>query len=383
MVVYLDYNASAPIDLRVLDTMVDVYKNKIGNAESRTHSQGNAVREIVEEARKQVAKLLAVDEKEVFFTSGATESNNIAIQGLQQYAEKTGKKHIITSAIEHKAILETCKAMEKRGFQISIVNPGLNGRVNENEVLSLVRADTLLVSIMHVNNETGTIQPVDKIGDKLYDTGTLFHIDATQSCGKLVNEIQGLKYDMLSFSAHKLRGPQGIGCLVLRRKGYRLPPVGPIMYGGPQEHGISPGTVPAALVAGCGKACELALVEHESNSKKNLMIRDDITGILDNSKLNYQINGDIDYCISNTLNISICGVSAEALMIASKQYCSISNGSACTSTSYDPSYVLSAMGLQNEQIESSVRISWGADEKIEDVHKGVAKLVSVAEKLVL
>ncbi len=258
MSVYLDYNASAPVDERVVDLMVDVYKNNIGNADSRTHGFGEKARSIVENARKQVASLLKVKPDEVFFTSGATESNNIAIQGLREYAEKSDKKHIITTAIEHKAVLETVKHLESEGFKIDIVSPDLSGRVSAERILEKVRNDTLLVSVMHVNNETGVIQPVKEIGNQLQERKVLFHIDATQSCGKLVDEIRELKYDMLSFSAHKLMGPQGVGVLVLRKKSYKLPPVKAILFGGQQEHGIRPGTIPVALVAGCGKACEIA-----------------------------------------------------------------------------------------------------------------------------
>ena len=269
MSLYLDYNASAPIDPRVLDVMVDVYKNVPGNADSRTHDFGDHARMIVEDARKQVADLLGINSDEVFFTSGATESNNIAIQGLQEYAEKTGKKHIITTGIEHKAVIETCKVMQKHGFEVDYINPDFSGSIRTDQVLHLVRDNTLLVSVQHVNNETGCIQPIKEIGDALTDTGVLFHTDATQSCGKLVDELREVKYDMLSFSAHKLCGPQGIGVLVLRKKKYRLPPVRSIMFGGPQEKGIRPGTIPVALVAGCGKACDLA--SHEYKENENIM----------------------------------------------------------------------------------------------------------------
>ena len=235
MSIYLDYNASAPIASRVLDTMIEVYKGSIGNADSRTHNHGEKARKVVEHARSQIAELLGVTSGEIFFTSGSTESNNIAIHGLEEYAEKTGKKHIITSAIEHKAVLETVKAMGKKGFKIDIVNPDLSGRVDTEKIFSLLRDDTLLVSLMHVNNETGIIQPVEEIGEELAKRDILFHVDAPQSCGKLVEELKRLKYNMMSFSAHKLQGPQGIGVLVLRKKGYRLPPVKGIMYGGQQE----------------------------------------------------------------------------------------------------------------------------------------------------
>lgn len=381
MSIYLDYNASAPIDERVLERMIDVYKNHIGNADSRTHNFGENTREIVEIARKQVASLLGVTSEEIFFTSGATESNNIAIQGLKDYAKASGKRHIITTAIEHKAVLETVKHMGLEGFDIDIVSPDSSGQVNFEDVLGKVRDDTLLVSVMHVNNETGIIQPVKQIGDELKKKGVLFHVDATQSCGKLVNEIRDLNYNMLSFSAHKLRGPQGVGVLVLRKKGYKLPPVKQIMYGGQQEHGIRPGTIPVALVAGCGMACEIAEKEKDKNCELVRTIRCSIISLLDESKLEYSINGNANYSIDSTLNICIKGVSSEALMISSKQYCGISNGSACTSKSYAPSYVLKAIGIPDSDIEESIRISWGPDTDKKEVEKEFKNLLEVARQI--
>ena len=224
MSVYLDYNASAPIDDDVLSKMIDVYKNVIGNPDSRTHDFGDNARAVVEEARKRVAELLSVDSTEIYFTSGATESNNIAIRGLVDYARTTGKNHIITTAIEHKAVLETIKHLSKVGFDVDIVSPDATGRVDAHKILELVKDNTLLVSVMHVNNETGIIQPVDEIGRALIDRDLFFHVDATQSCGKLVEEIKDLQYDMMSFSSHKMGGPQGVGVLVLKRRhGKRLP----------------------------------------------------------------------------------------------------------------------------------------------------------------
>lgn len=381
MSIYLDYNASAPIDSEVLETMFNVYKNTIGNADSRTHSHGEQAREVVETARKQVASLLGVNSAEVFFTSGATESNNIAIQGLDEFANQTGKKHIITTSIEHKAVLETVKALEKKGYEIDIVNPDLSGRVNAKEILDRVRDDTLLVSVMHVNNETGIIQPVQELGVELSDRNVLFHVDATQSCGKLVTEIRELKYDMLTFSAHKLRGPQGVGVLVLRKKRYKLPPVKQIMYGGQQEHGIRPGTIPVALVAGCGKACEVAELNYEKYHQHNQEVKKTLQGLLEKSGIRFQFNGDQEYCSDNTANICFPGVSSEALMISTKQYCSISNGSACTSKNYSPSYVLVAMGVAVDEIESSIRISWGMDTDIEGFISEVTNMLIGVQNL--
>ena len=377
----MDYNASAPVEPRVLDTMIDVYRNHSGNADSRTHGFGDDARNIVETARKQVASLLGVTSAEVFFTSGATESNNIALQGLRPYAEKTGKKKIVTSAIEHKAILETVSALQQEGYEAAFVKPDLTGRIVTQKMLDEVTDRTLVVSLMHVNNETGIIQPVKQIGDELEKRNVLFHVDATQSCGKLVDEIRAMKYDMLSFSAHKLGGPQGIGVLVLRKKNYKLPPVKAIMYGGPQEHGIRPGTVPVALVAGCGKACEIAEREYVYKKEKLKMLKNLIVQLLSESGLEFTINGDQTYCMNNTLNICLQGVSSEALMIATKQYCSISNGSACNSKSYSPSYVLLAMGMPIEQIESSVRISWGADTDPSLLKTEFSRMLSIAKNL--
>lgn len=381
MRVYLDYNASTPVDERVLECMIDVYRNHIGNADSRTHQFGEDTRSIVELARKQVADLLGVNADEVFFTSGATESNNIAIQGLREYAENSGKNHIVTTAIEHKAVLETLKQLEKEGFMVDFIDPDQFGRVKPEDVLNKVTERTLVVSVMHVNNETGMIQPVQEIGEELSKRGILFHVDATQSCGKLVEEIKNLKYNMLAFSAHKLQGPQGVGVLVLRKKSYKLPPVKAIMYGGQQERGIRPGTIPVALVAGCGKACELAVTEYQSNLEQANQIKKELINILRESGLSYHINGDQTYCVPGTLNVCIEGVSSEALMISSKQFCGISNGSACTSKSYSPSYVLSAMGIPVEQIESSVRISWGHGVDQDEVLNGFRALLNVAKQM--
>lgn len=382
MSIYLDWNASAPIAPEVVETMMEVYRNQIGNADSRTHAYGEAVRAVVEHARKQVAALLGVTSAEVFFTSGATESSNIAIQGLAAYAEQNGKRHIITSAIEHKAVLETVKAMGRRGFDVDIVAPEPSGRVAKEKIMEKLRADTLLVSLMHVNNETGVIQPVEELGAELEKREILFHVDATQSCGKLVDELRRLKYRMLSFSAHKMRGPQGVGVLVLKKRDYKLPPVKAIIYGGEQERGIRPGTIPAALAAGCGKACELAAMRYKENRRKLQQIKAMLLQMIDEAGLAYSINGDAEFSLPSTLNLALHGISAEALMIAARGDCAISNGSACTSKSYAPSYVLAAMGVSAEQIESSIRLSWGAETDEALLKTEFAKLLTAAKALV-
>lgn len=382
MSIYLDYNASAPIDERVLEKMVSVYKSTFGNADSRTHDFGEGARQVVETARGQVANLLGVSNSEVFFTSGSTESSNIAIQGLLEYARETGKRHVITSAIEHKAVLETVKYLEKEGFAIDIVAPENDGRVSVEKIVELLREDTLLVSLMHANNETGIIQPVNELGEILNKKEILFHIDATQSCGKLIPELKSIKYNMLSLSAHKLSGPQGVGALVLRKKRYKLPPVKAIMYGGQQEHGIRPGTVPVALVAGLGLACELAENEYKENWMNYKKNKELVTSLIKDSGLKFEFNGNQKFCMPNTVNVSFTGIESEALMLSSKQYCGISNGSACTSHDYSPSYVLTAMGLDPERISSAVRISWGAKTDSKELKENLSKLLEVAKRLV-
>ncbi len=359
MSIYLDYNASTPVDKRVLDVMIDVYTNSYGNADSRTHDYGVNARSIVEKSRGQVAELIGAKNNEVFFTSGATESNNIAILGLQEYAQHSGKHHIVTTEIEHKSVLEPIRFLQRIGFEVTYLKPGVDGRVSVSDVLAAVRGDTLLVSIMHVNNETGMIQPVKEIGAILAEKSVLFHIDAAQSCGKLIDELREVKYDMLSISAHKMSGPQGVGALILRKKRYKLPPVSPIIYGGKQEHGIRPGTIPTALVAGFGEAARIAICEHDVCQRECIKIRRSIIKKLEMSGLDYTVNGNDEYCIPSTLNVSFTGVNSEALMLATKQYCSISNGSACNSNSYELSYVLKAMGFDDDRIRSSIRISWG------------------------
>lgn len=382
MGIYLDYNASALIDLRVLDYMYDVYKNVHGNADSRTHDYGDKARKIVEHARKQIADMIGINKDEIFFTSGATESNNIAILGLREYAEKTGKKHIITTSIEHKAVLESTEFLKMEGYSVDFVNPHSDGRVYVEDIMSLITDDTLLVSVMHVNNETGIIQPVKEIGDDLSKKDVLFHIDATQSAGKLVEEIREMSYDMMSFSAHKMYGPQGIGALVMRRKHYKLPPVKSIMYGGPQEHGIRPGTLPVALIAGFGKACEIAMEEYRDNDTKCKEIKTKVIELLDQSCLEYKVNGNIDYGISNTININLKGISSEALMLSTKQYCGISNGSACNSYEYTPSYVLQAMDIADDEINNAIRISWGRDTDEDELTNNFSEMLSIARSLV-
>jgi cysteine desulfurase len=375
MAIYLDFNASTPIDSRVLDEMIMVYKNYFGNADSRTHVFGQNAKELVEKARTHIASLLSVDKSEIVFTSGATESDNIAIQGLARWGAQNGRKHIITTKIEHKAVLEPVKYLGSQGFDVDFVDVDSSGRIKASDILNLVRQDTLLVTIMHANNETGIIQPVEEIGEALYKTETYFHIDAAQSFGKLVEEIKKIKYDMLSISGHKIYGPQGIGVLVMKKRKYKRAPVQPIMFGGGHEAGLRPGTLPVALIVGFGKSAEIAQKEYKNWNENSKFIKNELLNQL--KEVVYVINGDQNYCMSHTLNISFPGVDSEALMIASKESCAISNGSACTSHDYTPSHVLTSMGLDSSIIESAIRISWGKDITSIDISDLVMKIKSL------
>lgn len=360
MAVYLDYNASAPVDPRVLDRMIEVYRSHYGNADSRTHSFGTDAKEIVSESRKTIANILKVDSTDVIFTSGSTESNNIAVVGLLEYALETGRNHFITTAIEHKSVLEAMKYLQSKGCMVDFVSPDESGRIKASQILELVTDKTLLVSMMHVNSETGIIQPIEEVGEALAGTKTYFHIDATQGFGKLNDALRRTKYSMLSITAHKLGGPQGVGALILRRdKTYRRPPVKPLFFGGPQERGFRPGTTPVALVAGFGLAAELCDQEAALHMKKCQEIKKSFLDAIDS--LNFSVNGDPQYCLPNTINISFSGVDAEGYFVSLKDEYAFSNGSACNSGSHAPSYVLTAMGLDEKRISEAIRISWDAN----------------------
>ena len=357
MAVYLDYNASAPIDSRVLDRMIEVYRTHFGNADSRTHVFGTDAKEIVATARKEIASILNIDSTDLLFTSGSTESNNMAILGLLEHAQKTGRNHFVTTTIEHKSVLEAMKYMEAHGCKVDFVAPDTSGRIQPEQILSRVTEQTLLVSMMHVNSETGIIQPIEEIGQALANTPTYFHIDGTQGFGKLNDQLRNTKYDMLSITAHKLGGPQGVGALILRRdRTYRRPPVTPLMYGGPQERGYRPGTTPVALVAGFALAAKLNDDEQKEHMEKAATIKTEFLKAIQG--LDYQINGDQRFCLPTTINISFRGVDAEGVFVALKNSYAFSNGSACNSGSHAPSYVLTSMGLDEARVNEAIRISW-------------------------
>lgn len=364
MSIYLDYNASAPLLDEVLDTMIDIYKNTPGNADSRTHIFGTNAQKVVQNSRNTIANVLGVDQSEIIFTSGSTESNNTVILGIEEYALQTGKTHIITTSIEHKAILEPLKYLEKKGFNVDYVSPDESGRIDSDYLLSLVTDKTCLVSVMFVNSETGIIQPVDKIGDALKDTSVLFHVDATQALGKLNKEIRALNYNLMSVASHKIGGPQGIGALVFKRTSdYKRPPIKQLMYGGSQERGFRPGTTPVALVGGFAKAVELCERDLLKNNNKCLGIKNQFLDAI--KDLPYTINGDQEYCLPSTINICFDGLDAEAAFLCLGDNYSFSNGSACNSSSHSLSYVLDAMGLSEKRKSEAIRLSWNGTSEID------------------
>ncbi|MFZ1850897.1 MAG: cysteine desulfurase DndA [Nitrosomonas sp.] len=354
MTIYLDYNATTPVIPMVANLVYKMMVDEYGNSGSRTHEFGITAKRAVELARTQVAQVVQADKTEVIFTSGATESNNIAILGLREFAEANDKKHIITTKIEHKSVLEPIKHLQTQGFDVTYLNVGRDGQVNVNELKAVLRNETCLVSIMHINNETGSIQPITEVCQTLSSHEAYLHVDAAQSFGKYPFDLENPRIDFISASGHKLFSPKGIGALIMRRRGYIKPPLKPIYFGGGQEKGLRPGTLAVPLIAGFGLACELAQENaqkwcaHAAGLKANLM--DSLRA------LEAEINGN------NTspyvLNFSVPGVNSEAAMVMLKGIVAVSNGSACTSSSYSPSHVLSAMGLSQEQIDGSIRVSW-------------------------
>lgn len=376
--VYLDYNATTPMDPRVLEAMIPWFLTP-SNAGSRTHVYGQRAKDAVETARKQVADLMGAKPEEIFFTSGATESNNLAILGLQQFAEKTGRKHIISTTIEHKAILEPLQRMALMGFDVQLAPVTRGGYVEPEAIQKMLRPDTLLVSVMHANNETGILQPVDEIAEIIAasnlrspdSTPTLFHIDAAQTFGKEVDAVKSLRCDLLSISGHKIYGPQGVGALYVRSRGARKRILEPVVFGGGQERGLRPGTLPVALAVGLGESSRLAGLEWKRRRGQCLKTKADILQIL--RSVEHKVNGDSERCLSHVLNITLCGVESEAIMVAAANDVAMSNGSACTSSQYKLSHVLLAMGLAENEIESAVRLSWACEVSTVSIESVVKK----------
>lgn len=354
--VYLDCNATTPLDPAVRDALEQWLMREVGNAGSRTHVFGIRARRAVQQARERVAAIVDASADEVLFTSGATESNNLAILGLAPFGRESGRRHLVTTAIEHKAVLEPVEILAERGFEVSLVGPDARGVIEPDAVRRVLRPDTLAVSVMHVNNETGMRQPVDAIGHELEGHDAYFHVDAAQGFGKELDSLRSRRIDLISISSHKIYGPAGVGALVVRRRGFERLPLAPLSYGGGQERGLRPGTLPTALVVGLGEAARVAGSCVARRTERCLAIRSKALAALE--PLDVHIHGHPSLCMPHVLNFSVRGVDSEALMLAVKDLVAVSNGSACTSQDYKPSHVLRAMGLSREMVAGAVRMSW-------------------------
>jgi len=354
--IYLDCNATTPVELSVAEVAKEYLEEEFGNSGSRTHEYGAKAKSAVAGARSAVAELLGADDDEVIFTSGATESNNMAILGLEEFGRREGRRHLITSAQEHKAVLEPIEKLRSRGFEVTVISPGVDGLVGATALKAALRPDTLLVSLMHVNNETGVIQPLSEYVETLRGHSAFLHVDAAQSFGKLIEPLKDRRIDLISASGHKIFAPKGVGVLLARCRDYNEPPLEPLMYGGGQEKGFRPGTIPVHLVASFGEASRLAKTNADARLRTCAITKKSAAMALE--KVGGVPNGNQDQCIGSTLNISFPGLDSEALIVQLKELIAISNGSACTSSSYTFSHVLRSMGLDNDRIRSALRISW-------------------------
>jgi cysteine desulfurase len=354
--IYLDCAATTAADPRVAAIVMRLMTEEYGNAGSRTHFAGLAAQREVAAAREHIALTLAAQPDEVIFTSGATESDNLAIFGLADFGRAEGRRHIVSTAIEHKAVLEPLNHLAQQGFEVTLIPPDSAGYVSPQDVIKAIRSDTLLVSVMHANNETGAIQPIQELHDRIPDHPFL-HIDAAQSYGRETPDLMGHRFDLISISGHKIFGPKGIGALIARRRKGRRLPLRPLLYGGGQERGLRAGTIPVPLVAGFGVAAEMAAADRIKRLKRCEALR--VSAIAAFRQVGAVVHEDpVRRRLANILSVSIPGVDSEAVMVALKGVVSISNGSACTSSRYEPSHVLLAMGLSPDDIAGTIRVSW-------------------------
>ncbi|TAH33926.1 MAG: IscS subfamily cysteine desulfurase [Alphaproteobacteria bacterium] len=375
--VYLDYQATTPMDPRVLDAMMPYFTEKFGNPHSRNHLFGWEAEDGVETAREQIASLINADPKEIVFTSGATESNNLAIKGAAQ-CHKNKKNHIITCVTEHKCVLDSCRHLEQEGFTVTYLPVKQNGLIDLNELKNAITDKTVLVSIMAVNNEIGVIQDLAAIGKICRERGVFFHTDAAQAAGKMPMDVEAMNIDMMSISGHKIYGPKGIGALYVRRKPrVRLMA---LISGGGQERGMRSGTLPTPLCVGLGKACEIAQNEMASESERLKKLQDRFLNGIRKELDQIYINGDMEHRIPGNLNISFAFVEGESLMMGIKNL-SVSSGSACTSASLEPSYVLRALGVEEELAHTSLRLGFGRFTTESDIDKAVHDITSAVKKL--
>lgn len=355
MPIYLDYSATTPVDPRVAEKMIPWLTEHFGNPSSRSHAYGWEAEKAVEEAREEVAKLVGADAKDIIWTSGATESNNLAIKGAAHFYAGTKGRHILTVATEHKAVLDTVKELERQGFTATYLQPQENGLITVEQFEAALRPDTVLASVMAVNNEIGVIQPIAALGDICRERGVIFHVDAAQAAGKMPIDLATLKVDLMSFSAHKIYGPKGIGALYVRRKPrVRLEAQ---IHGGGHERGLRSGTLATHQIVGMGEAFRIAREEMASENERIRRLRDNLMqGLMDIEEI--YINGDLEQRVPHNLNVSFNFVEGESLIMAIKEI-AVSSGSACTSASLEPSYVLRALGRSDELAHSSIRFTLG------------------------
>lgn len=372
MTVYMDAAATTKVSSEVAELVMRLMVEEFGNAGSRTHDIGARAKRAVNNARAQVAHVLDADPDGVVFTSGATESNNMALLGLAEHGRATGRRHIISTAIEHKAVLEPLERLAHEGFDVELVDPDSRGQVQADDVLSRLRDDTLLVSLMAVNNETGVIQPVREVADRLTGHEAYLHVDAAQAFGKEIDLLRHARVDLTSASGHKVFAPKGVGALVMRRRSFRRVPLTPLMLGGGQERGLRPGTVAVPLVAGLGLASELAERGHVERRARCADLRRDL--LLSLTPLGAVVHGDEASVVPHILSFHLPSVDSEALMVLWKDEVAISNGSACTSASYTPSHVLTAMGMPSQAIAGTVRMSWSHDTTLPDLEALTSRL---------
>ena len=374
--IYMDYSATTPIDPRVADKMIPYLREQFGNPASRSHMYGWTAEKAVEEARGHVAALVNADPREIIWTSGATESNNLAIKGAAQFY-KTKGKHIITVKTEHKSVLDTVRELERIGFEATYLEPQDNGLITVEQLAAAVRPDTILVSVMLVNNEIGVIQPIDEIGVFCRSKGIIFHCDAAQATGKVVIDLQKTKVDLMTFTAHKTYGPHGVGALyVCRKPRVRLEAQ---MHGGGHERGLRSGTLPTHQIVGMGECFRIAKEEMDSEIGRIKALRDRLAKGLQEIEEVY-INGDMEHRVPHNLNVSFNYVEGESLIMAIKDI-AVSSGSACTSASLEPSYVLRALGRSDELAHSSIRFTIGRFSTEEDIDFAVNLLKSKVHKL--
>jgi cysteine desulfurase len=380
--IYMDNHATTPLDPRVLEAMMPYFGAKFGNAASRNHSFGWEAEQGVEKAREQIAKLIGATAKEIIFTSGATESNNLAIKGIAEMYRERGN-HIITQATEHKAVLDTCKKLEKQGYRVTYLAPQADGLISLDELKDAIVSEgpnkTILITIMYANNEIGVVQPIAEIGKLCHEKGILFHTDAVQAVGKVPVDVQKDNIDVLSLSAHKVYGPKGVGALYVRRRNPRVQ-ISEQINGGGHERGMRSGTLNVPGIVGLGAACEIAMNEMESEAKREIELRDYLKNKLETALDYTQVNGNMDHHLPGNLNMSFIYVEGESLLMGINDI-AVSSGSACTSATLEPSYVLKALGLGDDVAHSSIRFGIGRFNTKAEVDYVADKLIDVVLKL--